>query len=142
MEVAAAEPVPFGKARIVREGADLTVVTWGNTLELADEAARRSGADLEIIDLRSIVPCDYETIQKSLEKTGRLVVIQEDTRTCGFGQAVISEIMSNPTTFNLFLAPPQLVSREDVSVGYNPIYEYAALPDIERVLGAISIAME
>jgi 2-oxoisovalerate dehydrogenase E1 component len=88
------------------------------------------------------VPCDYETIQKSLEKTGRLVVIQEDTRTCGFGQAVISEIMSNPTTFNLFLAPPQLVSREDVSVGYNPIYEYAALPDIERVLGAISIAME
>lgn len=142
IEVTNVEPVPFGKAKIVREGADVTVVTWGNTLELADEAAKRSSADLEIIDLRSIVPCDYATIKTSLEKTGRLVVIQEDTKTCGFGQSVISEIMSNPETFNLFLAPPQLVAREDVSIGYNPIYEYAALPDIERVMSAIATVME
>jgi 2-oxoisovalerate dehydrogenase E1 component len=77
-----------------------------------------------------------------LEKTGRLVVLQEDTKTCGFGQAVISEIMSNPESFNFFLAPPQLVSRDDIHIGFNPIYEYAALPDAERVLDAIRVVME
>jgi 2-oxoisovalerate dehydrogenase E1 component len=138
------EPVPFGKARVVQEGDDITVVTYGNTLELAHEAADKldEDASVEIIDLRSIVPCDYETIEKSLEKTGRLVVIQEDIRTCGFGQAVISEVTSDPDRFNLLLAPPQLVAREDAHIGYNPIYEYAALPDVEQVLSAMKRVLE
>ncbi len=142
IDVQVVEPVPFGKARMVREGTDVTLVTWGNCVELAEEVAGEARASIEIIDLRSIVPCDYETVTASLEKTGRLVVLQEDTKTCGFGQAVISEIMSNPERFNLFLAPPQLVSREDVHIGFNPIYEYAALPDAARVLDAIRIVME
>lgn len=141
-EVASVSPVPFGKARVVREGTDVTVVTWGNCLELAEEAATKSNASLEVIDLRSIVPCDYETITASVEKTGRLVVIHEDNRTCGFGQAVIAEMTRLPERFNLFLSPPQLVAREDVHIGYNPIYEYAALPDIEQVLEAIRVTME
>jgi 2-oxoisovalerate dehydrogenase E1 component len=111
-------------------------------VELAEDVAGRSSADIEIIDLRSLVPCDYETVTRSLEKTGRLVVVQEDNITCGFGQCVITEIMRVPERFNLFLAPPQLVSRDDVHIGFNPIYEYAALPDIERVLGAIDVLME
>lgn len=144
VEVEKVEPVPFGKARIVREGSDATIVTWGNTLELAAEAAERlSGeASIEIIDLRSLVPCDYESIGKSLEKTGRLIVIQEDTRTCGFGQCVISEITSNPDYFNLLFASPQLVSRGDVHIGYNPIYEYAALPDTDEVIAAVRKTLE
>ncbi|MEZ0326131.1 MAG: thiamine pyrophosphate-dependent enzyme [Fimbriimonas sp.] len=142
VDVQTVEPVPFGKARLVREGSDVTLVTWGNCVELAEEVANQASASIEIIDLRSIVPCDYETVTTSLEKTGRLVVLQEDTRTCGFGQCVISEIMSNPDRFNLFLAPPQLVSRDDVHIGFNPIYEYAALPDAERVLEAIRVVME
>ncbi|HRF58779.1 MAG TPA: thiamine pyrophosphate-dependent enzyme [Fimbriimonadaceae bacterium] len=144
VDVKSVEPIPFGRARIVREGADVTVVTYGNTLELAEEAATRleSECSVEIIDLRSIVPCDYETITRSVEKTGRLVVIQEDNRTCGFGQAVIAEMTSKPERFNLFLASPQLVSRDDVHIGYNPIYEYAALPDLEEVVGAIRTTME
>ncbi len=142
MDVENADPVPFGKAKIVRQGSDVTLVTWGNCLELAQEAASRVSASVEIIDLRSIVPCDYETIVASLEKTGRLVVVHEDNRTCGFGQSVISEIMSVPDRFNLFLSSPQLVTREDVHVGYNPIYEYAALPDLDQVVDAIEIVMQ
>jgi 2-oxoisovalerate dehydrogenase E1 component len=142
IEVTNVEPVPLGKARIVKEGSDVTLVTWGNCVELAEEVAANSEHSVEIIDLRSIVPCDYQTVSDSLSKTGRLVVLQEDTKTCGFGQAVISEIMSVPERFNLFLSPPQLVSREDVHIGFNPIYEYAALPDAERVHEAIRVVME
>ncbi len=142
VDVANVEPVPFGKARIVKPGADITLVTYGNTIELAEEAAAKSGYSVEIIDLRSIVPCDYDTITQSLEKTGRLVVLHEDTKTCGFGQSVIAEVTSTPERFNLLLAPPQLVCRDDVHIGYNPIYEYAALPDIDRVIDALNVVME
>ena len=144
MEVGSVVPVPLGKARTVRSGADVTLVTWGNCVELAEEAALKmeGEADIEIIDLRSIVPCDYEAVTASLEKTGRLVVLQEDTRTCGFGQSVIAEMTGKPERWDLFLSPPQLVSRDDVQIGYNPIYEYAALPDLERVLSAIRVVME
>lgn len=139
VDVTNVEPIPFGKAKVVREGSDVTIVTYGNTLELAHEAADKlaNEASIEIIDLRTVVPCDYATIAQSLEKTGRLVVIQEDVKTCGFGQSIISEVTGNPDTFNLLLASPQLVSREDVHIGYNPIYEYAALPDTDRVVDAI-----
>jgi 2-oxoisovalerate dehydrogenase E1 component len=138
------EPVPLGKAKVVREGGDVTLVSWGNCLELADEAAKRleGEADVEIIDLRSIVPCDYDTITKSVEKTGRLVVVHEDNRTCGFGQAILAEMTSQPDRWNLFLSPPQLVTRHDVQIGYNPIYEYAALPDVDQVVDAIRVTME
>jgi len=144
VDVSKVEPVPFGKARIVKEGSDVTLVTYGNCLELAEEARKRleGEASVEIIDLRTIVPCDYETITKSVEKTGRLVVMHEDNRTGGFGQTVIAEMTRIPERWNLFLSPPQLVAREDVHIGYNPIYEYAALPDIGQVVDAIRITME
>ena len=142
MHVGKVEPVPFGKAKVVREGSDLTLVTWGNCLELAAEATEKSGHDVEIIDLRSIVPCDYETVAASVSKTGRLVVVHEDNRTGGFGQTVVAEILSRPEWFNYFLSPPQLVAREDVHIGYNPIYEYAALPDVDQVVEAIRVTME
>jgi 2-oxoisovalerate dehydrogenase E1 component len=143
-EVGAVEPVPFGKAKVIREGADVTLVSWGNCLELAEEVAAKMGGDIsiEIIDARSIVPVDYETITASVSKTGRLVVVHEDTHTTGMGQAIIAEMMRIPERFNLFLAPPQLVAREDVHIGYNPIYEYAALPDVERVIEAVRVTME
>lgn len=141
VDVQSVEPVPFGKARIVREGSDVTLVTYGNTIELAEEAAAKTGASVEIIDLRSIVPIDYDAIVKSVEKTGRLVVLHEDTHTCGIGQAVIAEMIRVPERFNLFLSPPQLVARPDVHIGYNPIYEYAALPSTQQVLDAIEVVM-
>lgn len=140
--ISSVEAVPFGSARIVREGADVTLVTFGNCVELAEEAAAKSSASIEVIDLRSLQPIDYDTITKSLEKTGRLVVLHEDNLTCGVGQAVIAEMTRIPERWNLFLSPPQLVARPDVHIGYNPIFEYAALPDLGNVLEAIATVME
>jgi 2-oxoisovalerate dehydrogenase E1 component len=144
VDVKHAEPVPFGKAKVVRQGKDVTLISWGNCLELAYEAADQLAetVSVEVIDLRTIVPCDYETITKSVAKTGRMVVVHEDTRTCGFGQAILAEMTQVPERWNLFLSPPQLVAREDVPVGYNPVYEYAALPDLEGVVAAIHTVME
>jgi 2-oxoisovalerate dehydrogenase E1 component len=139
------EAVPFGKAAVRREGQDVTLVSWGNCLELAEQAADRmeeESVSVEIIDLRSIQPCDYAAIALSLAHTGRLVVVHEDARTTGFGQSILSEIVSNPDWFNLLLSPPQLVARADVHIPYNPILEYAVLPDLEDVLRAIRVTME
>ncbi len=144
MQMEGVEPVPFGKARLVQEGSDVTIVTYGNCVELAEDTVKALGAEVsvEIIDLRSLVPCDYDAITRSLEKTGRLVVIVEDNQTGSFGQTIVSEVASKTERFNLLLSPPQLVARKDVQIGYNPIYEYAALPDIERVTAAIRTVME
>ena len=145
MPVSRYEPVPFGKAAIRNEGSDVTIVSWGNCIELAEKAAKELESDsisLEIIDLRTLVPCDWETVAASLAKTGRLVVVHEDNRTCGFGQAVISEMTSQPDRFNTFLSPPQLVSRGDVHVPFHADLEYAVLPDLEDVLEAVYTTME
>lgn len=139
------EPLPFGRAAIRRTGEDVTLVTWGNCLELAEQAAEHFQAEnvsVEIIDLRTIVPCDYATIEASLRKTGRLVVVHEDSRTTGFGQCIITEMVSRPERFNLLLSPPQLVAREDVAIPFNPQLEYAVLPDLQRVLEAIQTTLE
>jgi len=145
MPVQAYRVIPFGKAVIRREGTDVTVVAWGNTLELAFQAAEQfaqQGVSLEIIDPRTLVPFDWETVEQSLAKTGRLVVIHEDNRTCGFGQAIIAEVTSVPERFNLLLSPPQLVARYDVHIPFCPELEYAVLPDLARVIRAIQTTLE
>lgn len=138
-------PLPFGQAAVRREGSDVTVVSWGNCLELAEQAAQQvqeEGISMEIIDLRTLVPCDWATIEASLQKTGRLIVIHEDNRTCGFGQAIVTEMTAHPDRFNLLLSPPQLVARMDVHIAFCPDLEYAVLPDLNRVLQAIYTVME
>jgi 2-oxoisovalerate dehydrogenase E1 component len=137
-----AEPiraVPLGKARSVRNGSDVTLVAWGNTIEKSLEALNKIGNEIsvELIDLRSIVPWDAAAIEESLRKTRRLVVVQEDTENCSVGQMIISHITGNPGLWNELLSPPILVSKPNVVIGYNPIYEYAALPDVERIVTAI-----
>jgi len=138
-------PVPFGQAALRREGGDCTIVSWGNCLEIAEQAALqmdREGVHIEIIDLRTLVPCDWSTIERSLSKTGRLVLIHEDNRTCGFGEAVITEMTTDPKRFQLFFAPPQLVARYDTHIPYHPDLEYAVLPSLERVIEAIRSTLE
>ncbi|MFL6584481.1 MAG: thiamine pyrophosphate-dependent enzyme [Chthoniobacterales bacterium] len=131
--------VPLGKARTRRRGSDLTLVAWGNTVEKSLEALEKTGdeASVELIDLRSIVPWDREAIEESVRRTGRLVVVQEDTENCSVGQMIITHIASDPEIWTQLLAPPILVSKANVPIGYNPIYEYAALPDVERIVDAI-----
>ncbi len=145
MTVAAEIPaVGFGEARIRQAGDDVTVVTWGNCIEQVVAAANELADEcsVEIIDLRCIQPWDKETILESVEKTGRLVVVQEDGRSCSVGQMIISEISGDPESFCFFVSAPQLVAKPDVHIGYNPIYEYAALPSTEQVVDAIRVTLE
>ena len=137
-----AEPiraVPLGRARECTNGSDVTVVAWGNTIEKSLEAIAKidNETSVELIDLRSIVPWDKAAIEKSVRKTRRLVVVQEDTENCSVGQMIISHITSTPELWDEMISPPILVSKANVVIGYNPIYEYAALPDVERIVAAI-----
>src|SRR5256884_1473590 len=131
--------VPLGKARNVHAGSDVTLVAWGNTIEKSLEAIAKieNETSVELIDLRSIVPWDKAAIEKSVRKTRRLVVVQEDTENCSVGQMIISHVTSTPELWNEMISPPILVSKANVVIGYNPIYEYAALPDVERIVAAI-----
>ena len=131
--------VPLGKARNVHDGSDVTLVAWGNTIEKSLEALDKIGNEIsvELIDLRSIVPWDAAAIEESVRKTRRLVVVQEDTENCSVGQMIISHVTGNPGLWSELLSPPILVSKPNVVIGYNPIYEYAALPDVERIVTAI-----
>ena len=131
--------VPFGQARKLRDGADITLVAWGNTVEKSLEALAKIGNEIsvELFDLRSIAPWDKESIAASVHKTGRLVVVQEDTENCSVGQMIITHMTSQPDLWSEMVSPPVLVSKTNVMIGYNPIYEYAALPDVERIVAAL-----
>jgi 2-oxoisovalerate dehydrogenase E1 component len=131
--------VPLGKARKRRSGSDVTMVAWGNTIEKSLEALDKIGGDasVDLLDLRSIVPWDREAIEESVRRTGRLIVVQEDTENCSVGQMIITHITGQPDIWSEMVSPPILVSKGNVMIGYNPIYEYAALPDVERIVAAV-----
>src|SRR6266852_741961 len=131
--------VQLGKARNVHDGSDVTLVAWGNTIEKSLEALNKLGNEIsvELIDLRSIVPWDAAAIEESVRKTRRLIVVQEDTENCSVGQMIISHVTGTPGLWNELLSPPILVSKPNVVIGYNPIYEYSALPDVKRIASAI-----
>ena len=132
-------PVPFGKARRVASGDDVTLVAWGNTVEVATDALKLLGDDVrvDLWDLRSIVPWDREALRESVRRTGRLVVVQEDTENCSVGQMLISTLAGDPAVWDALCAPPALVSKGNVLIGYSPILEYASLPDAKRVAAAV-----
>jgi 2-oxoisovalerate dehydrogenase E1 component len=136
--------VPLGEAHKLRNGSDVTLVAWGNTVEKSLEALDKIGdkISVELIDLRSIVPWDKGAIEESIRKTRRLVVVQEDTENCSVGQMLISHIASTPDLWNEMISPPILVSKANVVIGYNPIYEYAALPDVDRIVSAIDRSVQ
>jgi 2-oxoisovalerate dehydrogenase E1 component len=129
----------LGTARKVAVGDELTLIAWGNCLELCEEtlAAIAGKPSIDFIDLRSIAPWDREMVFDSVRKTGRLLIVQEDNISCSVGQMIVAELMSDASVLNALRAAPILVSKEDVHVGFNPVYEYAALPDGERVRSAI-----
>ncbi|MBA3882308.1 MAG: 2-oxo acid dehydrogenase subunit E2 [Chthoniobacterales bacterium] len=131
--------VPLGVARKRHAGSDVTVVAWGNTMEKSLEAVEQIDGELSIdlLDLRWIAPWDKDAVEESVRRTGRLVVVQEDTENCSVGQMIISHIASKPDVWRELVSAPVLVSKGNVMIGYNPIYEYAALPDVERIIAAI-----
>lgn len=131
--------VPLGKVRIVREGELLTLVTWGNCVELVEGTLEALDVqlDIELIDLRSVAPWDREAITDSVRKTGRLMIVQEDNISASVGQMIVAEMCQQHGVLQGLKAPPIIVSKGDVHVGFNPIYEYAALPDSARIRAAL-----
>ena len=133
----------------MREGDVLTLVTWGNCVELAEESldGMETALSVELIDLRSIAPWDRACVTESVCKTGRLLVLQEDNISASIGKMLVAELCSERRVLEALKSPPTIVSKGDVHIGFNPIYEYAALPDRERVIatgerGASGICLE
>lgn len=129
--------IPLGKARVVQEGNDLTLVCWGAMVHTVGEAVReaqRKGISCEVIDLRTIYPWDRETVLKSVEKTGRCVIVHEATKTSGFAAEIIATI-NEKSLFSL-KAPIARVTGYDIIF---PLYrnEKRHLPTVDRVIDAI-----
>ncbi|MGA2887634.1 MAG: dehydrogenase E1 component subunit alpha/beta [Terracidiphilus sp.] len=131
--------IPFGKARIVRPGADLTLITYGalvpRSLQAAEKAHRQHGIDVEIIDLRSLNPYDWEAIATSVRKTSRVIVAYEDMLSWGYGAEIVARIADE--LFDSLDAPVRRIGAMDTFVAYQPILEDAILPQPETILKAI-----
>ena len=135
--------VPFGKARIRREGTDLSIITYGNTshmcLEVADNL-KEEGYSVEVIDIRSLVPLDKETIFESIKKTNRVLVVHEDKVHGGFGGEIAAIITEE--AFEYLDAPVRRVGSTFTPVGFNRILEKAVLPNTAKIQEAAKKILE
>jgi 2-oxoisovalerate dehydrogenase E1 component len=127
--------VPFGKARRVREGSELTVVTWGAMAERCEQAAAASHVDIEVIDLRTLSPWDRAAVLESVHKTRRCLIVHEDTFTAGFG-AEIAAVVSQDAFFHLD-APVERLTMPDIPNPHSPILLDAAVPTAAGITHAI-----
>jgi len=130
--------IPFGKAKTIRPGTDVTVITFGALVERSNQAAKRleqQGISVEIIDLRTIVPYDWEAIAESVRKTSRVIVAHEDPRSFGVGAEIAARISDE--LFEYLDAPVRRVAATDTFVGYAPQLEDYILPQSEDVEAAI-----
>jgi 2-oxoisovalerate dehydrogenase E1 component len=131
--------IPFGKAKVVQEGTDLSVITYGavvpRALQAAQKLEREQGVKVELIDLRCLNPFDWETIAASVSKTNRALVAHEDTLSWGYGAEIAARIADQ--LFDHLDAPVRRVAAKDVFVAYQPILEDATLPQAEDLLRAM-----
>lgn len=130
--------VPIGRAEIVEEGEDLTILCYGTMVHVAQAAARRVEADAEIVDLRTLAPLDVDTIRKSVEKTGRCVVVHEATRFSGYGAELTATVQEE--CFYHLEAPIERVCGWDTP--YPHAFEWDYFPGQKRVAAAIEKVLE
>ena len=132
------DPVPLGKAKLRREGADVTVLAYGTMVHVAQAACEETGVDCEIIDLRTLVPVDLPTIAESVKKTGRCVVVHEATRTGGYGAELVSLVQE--ACFYSLEAPIERVTGWDTPYPHAQEWDY--FPGPERLGAALKRVME
>ncbi len=128
--------IEFGKANVIRQGTQVTLLSYGAMVVEAAQAAEKAaaeGIDVEVIDLRSLVPLDIETVIRSVQKTGRVVVLNEAPKTCGFAAELIALV--NEKAFLHLQAPPLRVTGYDTPFPYSLEHQY--LPSVERILKAL-----
>jgi 2-oxoisovalerate dehydrogenase E1 component beta subunit len=127
--------VPIGQARVVREGRDVSVITYAAMVYIALEAAEiltKEGIELEVVDLRTILPLDREAIRSTVERTNRVIVLHEDTKTGGIAGEVAAVI--NEECFDALDAPIARIASADTPVPFSPPLEAAFLPSVEYLL--------
>ena len=130
--------VPLGKANVVREGSDVTVLAYGTMVHVALASVADSGLDGEVIDLRTLMPLDIETVAASVKKTGRCVIVHEATHTSGFGAELSASVQEN--CFHYLEAPIERVTGWDTP--YPHAFEWQYFPGPGRVIEALKRAME
>jgi len=134
--------IPFGKADIKREGTDVTIVTnllyVNRALEAAEELAKE-GISCEVIDPRTLVPFDYETVVNSVKKTGRLVVVHEAHQNCGWGAQVVAEVSKQ--AFRYLDASPIHLGAKACPLPFNPGLEAAVIPSVKEIIDACKATM-
>jgi len=128
--------IPFGKARVVREGKALTLVSWGAMVHRCIDAADRFAGDVELLDLRTIAPWDRAAVLASVTKTGRCLIVHEDNLTAGFGAEVAATVTQD--VFWHLDAPVVRLAPKDIPMPYHPVLLDAVLPDADRIAGAIA----
>jgi 2-oxoisovalerate dehydrogenase E1 component len=130
--------IPFGKAKTVREGSDLSIITYGALVQrsiVASREAEKQGINVEIVDLRSLNPYDWNAITQTVKKTSRVIVAHEDTLSFGYGAEIAARISDE--LFEYLDAPVRRVAALDTFVAYAPQLEDAILPQSADVLRAI-----
>ena len=127
--------LPFGKASIIQEGNDVTIVTWGALVQKSIEAAKNSGMSVEIIDIRTLYPLDMETILTSLQKTNRAIVVHEDNLNNGFGAEIAARI--GDEAFEYLDAPIKRVASKDSPIAYSTILENELLVQTSWIESAL-----
>jgi pyruvate dehydrogenase E1 component beta subunit len=133
--------VPLGEAKVVREGEQCTLIAYGAMVSIAEEAAKKAdeqGISCEVIDLRTLLPFDIDTLVASVQKTGRAVVVHEAPRTCGYGAELVASICERAMEY--LEAPIQRVTGFDTPFPYTLEHEY--MPNADRVLGAVRKTLE
>ncbi len=128
--------VPLGVARRVREGDDVTVVSYGRTLPLcvqaADELAQKTGKKCDVLDLRSIFPYDWKAISESVQKTGRVLIVNEDTEVTNFGEHLLRRVIDQHF-YDLLVRPRLLAGKHVPGIGLNQVYEQHTVPQLREV---------
>ena len=127
--------LPFGQARTIRRGSEVTVVTWGAMVERCEQAAERSHVDAEVLDLRTLSPWDRRAVRSSVEKTHRCLIVHEDNLSAGFG-AEIAATLAQESFFSLE-TPIERLAMPDIPSPHSPVLLEAAVPDVARITQAI-----